>query len=820
MLLKKLLTKYGPGIGITFIAIAIVTLLKAAGLFDLLSYQILDFSFKVRGPLSGWAARTGVTADSLDVVLVDVDDESFRLVPETWPYPRGIVWNRVIENLTNAGAKVIVFDIQFDSRDQYTQNVLNIYKGNPPENYNDGDRLLAEAVRYAESQGTDVIMAATMKREPTRVPPQMIVTPNQYIMSVQPEYGLVDVPEDPDGFSRQYAVFWSMEHEPTAWYLTLALKSVKDFKNLPDSVSISYNPETNHFEYGDIEIPSYGSFKQTFLVNFYGPSSKATYPHLDKAWSTFNRYPLSNVVDTEDYDLKMEDTDWMSLFDSTSSFNQMMLMVDENYEIPESPFKDKICIIGASVEVLHDYKKTPFFTYGGDPVLLPGFEFHANAIQEILDENFIRVFGSTLEFTSDSALTQIALIVFVGLLTYIFLTAFHPLVGGVLIIVEILVYLSLSIGLFTADVLWLLKFLLSAILPDSFVQNAEWLVINTPKTGGSLVVPVIAPVATILLTYGGNVIYKFLVEQKDKRFLRKAFGAYISPELIDMMHENHQQPKLGGEAAICTPYFTDIQGFSTFSEMLSAEELVTLLNEYLTEMTNILLDEKGTLDKYEGDAIIAFFGAPVRLEDHAERAVRTAIRMQNRLSELREKWKAEGDRWPEIVHIMQMRIGISSGEIVTGNMGSAGRMNYTMMGDPVNTAARLESSAKQYGVYTQISHHTAKLLSQEFALRELGTTRVKGKQEALQTFEVLGFTRDLTDDDQKLLEIWPQALEATRQQRWNDAIKLFQEAEKFERQFEGRNSNPCQTYLNDRIPVWQENPPGDEWDGVWVLTSK
>lgn len=287
-----------------------------------------------------------------------------------------------------------------------------------------------------------------------------------------------------------------------------------------------------------------------------------------------------------------------------------------------------------------------------------------------------------------------------------------------------------------------------------------------------------------------------------------------------MMHENHQQPKLGGEAAICTPYFTDIQGFSTFSEMLSAEELVTLLNEYLTEMTDILLDEKGTLDKYEGDAIIAFFGAPVRLEDHAERAVRTAIRMQNRLSELREKWKAEGDRWPEIVHIMQMRIGVSSGEIVTGNMGSAGRMNYTMMGDPVNTAARLESSAKQYGVYTQISHHTAKLLSDEFALRELGTTRVKGKQEALQTFEVLGFTKDLTEDDRKLLEIWPQALEAVRQQKWNDAIKRFREAEKYERQFEGRSSNPCQTYLNDRIPVWQTNPPGEDWDGVWVLTTK
>jgi len=405
-------------------------------------------------------------------------------------------------------------------------------------------------------------------------------------------------------------------------------------------------------------------------------------------------------------------------------------------------------------------------------------------------------------------------------LAFAFLTAFNPLVGGLLIFLEILVYLSISIGFFTSDSLWLLKYLLASVLPASTLQHAHWLVIDTPAVGGSLVVPVISPIAAIIMSYGANVIYKFIMEQKDKRFLRKAFGAYISPELIDMMHESHQQPKLGGEAAICTPYFTDIQGFSTFSEMLSAEDLVTLLNEYLTEMTDILLDENGTLDKYEGDAIIAFFGAPVRLEDHAERAVRASIRMQKRLGELREKWANESDRWPECVQAMQMRIGISSGEIVTGNMGSTGRMNYTMMGDPVNTAARLESSAKQYGVYSQISHHTAKLLSEEFILRELGTTRVMGKQEALQTFEVLGFKDDLVENDWKLLEIWKIALEQIRAQKWDAAIKTLLEAEKYERQFTGRKSNPCRTYLDDRIPFWQANPPGDDWDGVWVLTSK
>jgi len=807
-------------LGITLIAMAIVIAFKAMGLFDLLSLKVLDFSFKVRGPLSGWAARTNRSADSLDVVLVDVDDESYRLIPETWPYPRGAVWNRVVKNLADAGAKVIVFDIQFDSRDQYTQNVLEIFKDNPPPGFVDGDLMFAEAITYAENQGTHVIMPATIKTEPTRVPPQILIGPNERIMTANPEIGLVDVVDDDDGFSRRYVVFYAMQDDPSTWYLTLALKAVRNYLELSDSTSIRYNPKLRQFEFGSVQIPSYGSYSPYFLCNFYGPSSKARHPQAEKAWTTFNRYPLSNVLDTEDYDLQQEDTDWMSLFDSTSTFNTMMSMVDESYQIPTSPFKDKICIIGASVEVLHDYKKSPFFTYGGDPVLLPGFEEHATAVQELLDGDFIQVLGSTIEFTHDSALTQIILIVLAGLLAYVLLTAFNPLVSGLLVVLEMLVYLSVSIGYFTNDSLWLLKYVLSAILPSTTVQNAAWLTINMPAVGGSLVVPVISPLASIFLTYGGNVIYKFLMEQKDKRFLRKAFGAYISPELIDMMHENHQQPKLGGEAATCTPYFTDIQGFSTFSEMLSAEELVTLLNEYLTEMTDILLDEKGTLDKYEGDAIIAFYGAPVKLEDHAERAVRTAIRMQARLGELREKWKSEGDRWPEFVHYMQMRIGISSGEIVTGNMGSMGRMNYTMMGDPVNTAARLESSAKQYGVYTQISHHTAKLIGDEYVLRELGTTRVMGKQEALQTFEIIGYRQDLTDADRKLLEVWGEALKLTKQQKWDEAIKAFLEAEKLERQFPGRKSNPCRTYLDDRIPHWQANPPGEDWDGVWVFTSK
>ena len=171
-----------------------------------------------------------------------------------------------------------------------------------------------------------------------------------------------------------------------------------------------------------------------------------------------------------------------------------------------------------------------------------------------------------------------------------------------------------------------------------------------------------------------------------------------------------------------------VTSFSTFSEKLTASDLVELLNDYLTEMTDILLSNKGTLDKYIGDAIVAFYGAPAPVDDHEYWSCLTAVKMQERLAELREKWQEEGDRWPEIVHNMQNRIGINTGKLVTGNMGSTMRMNYTMMGDTVNLAARLEPAAKQYGVYTFVAENTYSVVSEQFEWRMLDLLRVKGKK--------------------------------------------------------------------------------------------
>ena len=171
------------------------------------------------------------------------------------------------------------------------------------------------------------------------------------------------------------------------------------------------------------------------------------------------------------------------------------------------------------------------------------------------------------------------------------------------------------------------------------------------------------------------------------------------------MYEDKREPQLGGQAGYHTAFFSDIQSFSSFSEILEPEKMVSLMNEYLTEMTTILLEHKGTLDKYIGDAIVAFYGAPIQIDDHEYLACRTALSMNEKLYELRQKWKSEGEQWPDIVHNMQHRIGINAGNIVVGNMGSEMKLNYTMTGDQVNLTARLESSAKQLGITIQVGEN-------------------------------------------------------------------------------------------------------------------
>ena len=346
---------------------------------------------------------------------------------------------------------------------------------------------------------------------------------------------------------------------------------------------------------------------------------------------------------------------------------------------------------------------------------------------------------------------------------------------------------------------------------------------------GGIYIGVSKQLLAMLLTNITALVVQFYFENKEKSFINSAFKQYISPELIDAMVNNEIMPTLGGEKSNITAYFTDIASFSTFSEKIGdPSKLVELLNEYLTAMTDTLLSNKGTLDKYEGDAIIAFFGAPMPLENHAQNACETAVDMQRRLMRLRRKWTHEGNKWPTVVHNMHMRIGINSGDIVTGNMGSTMRKNYTMMGDAVNLAARLESAAKQYGAYIQISEDTQKNLEEGyFIYRSLDTIRVIGKSQPVKTFELLEKSGCENESTLKeLVGIWEKARACYLNMQWDDAIELFQQCLEIEPHHPDRDpgskTTPSHVYIK-RCEAYKINPPvqeGEVWDGVFTATEK
>ena len=868
--IQKYIQEHWIGGVITLGAIIVVSLFHWFGVFDTIELKTYDYRFnRVRGPLTGWTVSDSTYINSgTDVVLVEVDDEAYRLLPEEWPYPRGSVWGRVVRNLYKAGAKVIVFDIQFDTPDKKSEIYQELIESTSPEyiigqvphirdtteaNYiskalpymvpRHGDKILGEAISEAQMFGTTIVMDIKMATEATSVPPQYIVYPVDPVKNANPEMGLINDQMDMDGFSRRYAIFGVMAHEPEKYYLSLAVKALKAFKEIPDTAKPYFDEDNLTWEYGGQTIKAYGA-GNTFLVNYYGPASGYKYQGEKNlpAWGTFPKYSLAYVIDTEDVTLRdpMEDLDWMSQFlpgempewikaiEDPQEQKEMMdaMGIGEEFDITSSPFYNKIVVIGVSVEVLLDLKRTPYYNFWGIQQMTPGYETHGNAIQTLLDNNYIEVLGGQLTelidgypYSLPTLLSHSLLIALMSLIAFFILSFLNPVYAGILIVIQGIVYFAVACGLFVDDLFWFVRNTLTSILPVSTVaENPQLFQTSLPEIGKSYVIPIVAPIISLVVTYTGNVIYKFINEQKNKRFLKSTFGAYISPDLIDQMYSDKQEPKLGGVAGYHTAFFSDIQSFSAFSEVLEPERMVSLMNEYLTEMTNILLEHKGTLDKYIGDAIVAFYGAPVSLENHEYHACLTALEMEKKLEMMRSQWSSDED-WPKLVHNIRHRVGLNSGQMVTGNMGSAMRMNYTMMGDTVNLAARLEPAAKHYGVYLLVAENTQKVVADQFEWRFLDYLRVKGKKKPVKAYELLSLKNELSDEKAQLVKAFDEGIDLYNNQDWLKAKKRFKDALSLEEEFPYRPTTPSAVYI-ERCDHFKKNPPKKDWDGVWTMTTK
>jgi adenylate cyclase len=438
-----------------------------------------------------------------------------------------------------------------------------------------------------------------------------------------------------------------------------------------------------------------------------------------------------------------------------------LLFVDDEEELEDLAFliDGKIALIGEVAEVAHDQFETPVGNIFGVEVI-------ANSIATILRSGPLKAASLGLELLLGFLL--LALFLCTRLIQ-------APLPRNSLSIAVMLLYVLLT---FYTYISFGLVFSMSYLL--------------------------IASVFSLLCI---NIRF-YLAEMGQKTQIREMFGQYLSPKVVEDLVDDPSKIQLGGEEREMTAFFSDIQGFSAISERLTPTELVQLLNDYLTDMCDIIISSEGTVDKFEGDAIMAFWGAPTRQSDHAQRACFAAIDMNNRLIELRVKAVQEG------ITPLTVRMGVNTGQMVVGNMGSSQRMNYTIMGDAVNLASRLEGANKAYGSGMMISESTYRSCEEDIDVRELDRIMVVGKSEPVTVYQLLsrknqttGADADLVDQFSKGLEFYKAGDFRLAKSEFSSCLEIF------------ADDGPALTYIS-RCQAFADNPPDADWDGVYRLTEK
>jgi adenylate cyclase len=427
-------------------------------------------------------------------------------------------------------------------------------------------------------------------------------------------------------------------------------------------------------------------------------------------------------------------------------------------------FKNKMVLVGATAVGIYDLRVTPF-----SPVY-PGVEIHATVIDNILHQNFL--VNSPLTMFVD-----VCAIILLGLLVGITVPRAKAAQGILLILILLGLFILMNGYIFAHFKIWL---------------------------------NLIYPTLTMMTIYLGITVHRYMTEEKEKKKIRGAFQYYLTSSVINEMLKDPSKLKLGGDKKNLTVLFSDIRGFTSFSETMTPEQLVHLLNEYLTAMTDIVFKYDGLLDKYMGDAIMAVYGAPLDQPDHALRACRTALDMMKELKKLQKKWAGEGQP------VLDIGIGISSGDMVVGNMGSQMRFDYTVMGDSVNLGSRLESINKEYGTNIIISEYTYEAVQDVLLCRELDSVRVKGKKLPVKIYELLGEKKDTTDTEEyaELIRRFNEALEKYKQAHWDEAIASCHQV------LEIRPDDPPSCLYIRRCEDLKENPPPIPWDGAFTMTKK
>ena len=665
--------------------------------FENLDHRMNDFKFEVRG-------INDAGLDASDVVIVAVDDQSFASIPFKWPWPR-TYHATLVRNLRRAGARTIVFDIQFTEESTVD-----------PEQDDEFARAIAE--------GDDVVLAGKViveDREGYFM--ESLLPPIKKLREAAP-FGLADTYFDTDGFVRRYILYRDYNEERLP---SLGLATLSRYFGLEGDVRRLVT-ETDSGDYvlgGQYLLKKYEVELPSTAINYFGPAY------------SFKTISFEQVVDEEGLGLLLE----------------------------HDVFKDKIVLIGASVDELHDLFSTPFYVSGGE-ALMPGVEIHANFVQMVLNQDFFGKVDDVVVF----------ILTFVFALVIAFLIKQTKPLRGILSAVGIAgAYFAVNILLFTQM---------------------------------SIIMNFITPIGGVGIAIVGCYAFQYFSEEKEKLFVKDTFKHYLAGDVVEKVLQEVDALKFGGELRNLTVVFSDIRGFTTYSEMHEPEDVVTNLGEYLTEMVDVIFRHGGMLDKFVGDEIMAVFGAPNRMRDHAEQGCLSALEMIRSLHRLQEQWTAMGKRTFEI------GVGVNTGEMIVGNLGSRQLFDYTVIGDSVNLGARLEGINKVYKTANNIiiSEFTKNELSDNLTTRELDSVRVKGKENPVAIYELVGEKEIIVYSDE-FLGHFAEGIVAYKNQEWDRAVGELKTALVL------NEDDVCSMYIK-RCRHFKKYPPGDGWDGVFTLKTK
>ena len=429
--------------------------------------------------------------------------------------------------------------------------------------------------------------------------------------------------------------------------------------------------------------------------------------------------------------------------------------------LPADELRDKIIIVGTSAQGLLDLRSAPVRED------FPGVEVHANLISGMLDQ--------TIMFRPDYVLAiSVLTVLFIGVPFALLLPRLSALTGTASMAAVMVLLLAVN--------LWAWK-------SQHFVLN------------------IAAPLLMLALLYLLNMAWGFFMETRSRRLITGLFGTYVPKELVDQMSKNPEEYSMRGESRDMTVLFSDVRDFTSISEGLTAESLKDLMNAYLTAMTEVIQEKRGTIDKYIGDLVMAFWGAPLADPAHAMHGVEAALAMQKRIRALDDDFVKRG--WP----ILHAGVGLNCGEMSVGDMGSKFRRAYTVMGDSVNLGSRLEGLTKEYGVGILVSENIVKA-AQGFVYREIDFVAVKGRTAGIPIYEPLGKVGEVGDTTLTEVDTFHKALEQYRKQKWDAAQEILQKL-----LYAAPDSKLYKVYKK-RVEHFKMHPPGTSWNGLWIYTTK